>query len=67
MTNEQRAKLSKIIDLNWDMHHETNLLKKFEMCKELTYLKKDLRNDMGHDEYDRFMETGRQMFAPASN
>jgi hypothetical protein len=67
MTNEQREKLRKIIDLNWDTSHETNPLKKYEMSKELNCLKKDLRNDMGHDEYDRFMDAGGKMFAPKSN
>jgi|688.fasta_scaffold1369305_1 hypothetical protein len=67
MTEEQRKKLSKVIDLNWDLSHETNPLKKFEMAMELSRLKKDLRDDMGHNEYDTFMDNGRKMFAPKTS
>jgi hypothetical protein len=47
MTNQQREKLSKIIDLNWDLSQETDIMKKMEMAKELSRLKIDLRDDMG--------------------
>jgi hypothetical protein len=65
MTNSQRLKLRKIIDLNWDISQETNPVKKWEMLQELNDKKKDLRDDMGHEEYDLFMDNGRKMFAPA--
>ena len=67
MTNQQREKLSKIIDLNWDLSHEPDIMKKMEMAKELSKLKRDLRDDMGHEEYDAFMENGRKMFAPKTS
>jgi hypothetical protein len=67
MTNQQREKLSKIIDLNWDLSQETDIMKKMEMAKELSRLKIDLRDDMGHEEYATFMENGRKMFAPKTS
>ena len=67
MTEPQRKKLSKIIDLNWDLKSETNPVKAFEMASELNQMKKDLRDDMGHEEYDNFIENGRKMFAPKTS
>jgi hypothetical protein len=67
MTNQQREKLSKIIDLNWDLSQEPDVMKKFEMASELSKLKQDLRDDMGHQEYDTFMNNGRKMFAPKTS
>lgn len=67
MTESQRKKLSKIINLNWDISHESDVMKKFEMAKELNRLKKELRDEMGHEEYDTFMENGRKMFAPKTS
>lgn len=67
MTNQQREKLSKIIDLNWDLSQEPDVMKKFEMARELSKLKQDLRDDMGHEEYNTFMENGRKMFAPKTS
>jgi hypothetical protein len=37
------------------------------MTRELIRLKQDLRDDMGHQEYDTFMENGRKMFAPKTS
>jgi hypothetical protein len=67
MTEPQRKKLSKIIDLNWDLKIETNQIKAFEMAMELSRLKNDLRDDMGHEAYDTFMDNGRKMFAPKTS
>lgn len=64
MTESQRVQLREIIDLNWDVSQETDILKKWEMTKELSSKKRALRNDMGHEAYDQFMDNGRKMFAP---
>lgn len=56
--------LREIIDLNWEASQEKDVLKKFEMYNELSKKTKALRDDMGHEEYDEFMENGRRMFAP---
>ena len=64
MTESQSKKLNKIIDLNWDLSQESDIMEKFEIAKELSRLKVELRDDMGYKEYDTFMENGRKMFAP---
>jgi len=67
MTDQQSKKLSKIMDLNWDLKSEENPMKAYEMTRDLIRLKQDLRDDMGHKEYDTFMENGRKMFAPKTS
>ncbi len=67
MTEPQRKKLSKIIDLNWDLSQESDIMKKFEMSKELSRMKVELRDDMGHEAYYTFMDNGRKMFAPKTS
>ncbi len=64
MTQKQSEMLREIIDLNWEASQEKDVLKKFEMYNELSEKKKALRDDMGHEEYDAFIENGRRMFAP---
>lgn len=64
MTESQSRKFSKILDLNWEASHEKDPMKKWDMYKELHQMKKDLRDDMGHEEYDHFMEMGSKMLAP---
>jgi hypothetical protein len=65
MTESQSNQLREIIDLNWNISHEANPVKKWDMVNELNDKKRVLRDDMGHEEYDRFMDNGRKMFAPA--
>ena len=67
MTESQSIQLREIIDLNWDLSQETNGVKKWEMVMELSAKKKALREDMGHEAYDLFMENGRKMFAPKNS
>lgn len=64
MTETQRALFSQILDLNWEYEHETNWANKWELAKQLSEKKQQLREDMGAKEYDKFMDNGRKMFAP---
>ena len=64
MTEKQRVMFREVIDLNWDMKQETNLVRKFELAQELGAAKERLKMDMGDAAYDQFIETGRRMFAP---
>jgi hypothetical protein len=64
LTEKQSTLLREVIDLNWEFTHETDWTKKWNMAKELNNKKKELRDDMGSDEYDKFMDNGRKMFAP---
>jgi len=64
MTETQRVMFREVIDLNWDMKQETNLVRKFELAQELGAAKERLKMDMGDAAYEHFIETGRRMFAP---
>lgn len=67
MTESQSIQLREIIDLNWNLSHETNSVKKWEMIKELNDKKKALREDMGREAYNLFMENGRKLLAPKNS
>lgn len=70
MTEPQRKKFSKILDVNWEikeLQESGKWANALEKSKELNALKKDLRDDMGHEEYDLFIENGRKMFAPKTS
>jgi hypothetical protein len=70
MTEPQRKKFSRILDVNWEIKELQQAGKwanALEKVRELDSLKKDLRDDMGHKEYDLFIENGRKMFAPKTS
>ena len=64
MTEQQSALFREVLDLNWEFGQETNWTKKWELAKALSQKKHELRESMGHKEYDEFIENGRKMFAP---
>jgi hypothetical protein len=64
MTEQQSLLFREILDLNWEFTHESVWSKKWELSKTLSAKKQELRESMGHREYDTFIETGRKMFAP---
>lgn len=64
MTETQRVMFREVLDLNWDMNQETNLMRKIELAKKLGAAKERLEMDMGAPAYNKFIETGRRMFAP---
>jgi hypothetical protein len=63
LTEEQSKLLREVIDLNWEFDQEQDWSKKWNLAKELGAKKQALRDNMGHKEYDAFMENGRKMFA----
>lgn len=67
MTEQQSLLFREILDLNWEFEHETEWSKKWELAKSLGLKKQELRENMGHAEYDTFIENGRKMFAPISS
>lgn len=70
MTEQQRKKFSKILDVNWEikeLQEAGKWVDAMEKVKELNALKKDLKDDMGDEEYDTFIENGRKMFAPKTS
>ena len=64
LTDEQRLLFREILDLNWDFTHNSNLSEKFELAKKLNEKKKELKTSMGEEAYDKFINLGREMFAP---
>ena len=68
MTNEQSAIFRQVLDTNWEVKEltEANKWKEaMEKVRELDRLKAQLKESMGEEEYDKFIDTGHRMFAPA--
>lgn len=63
-TEEQSVLFNQILDLNYDM--KTPSIDWLEQGDELMKLKGRLKQSMGAEAYDDFMETGKKMFAPLS-
>ena len=66
MTEEQHKLFSEMLDLNWDFKNSEDWQEKIVLAGKLSEKKKELITDMGQEEYDRFIETGQRMFAPAT-
>ncbi len=64
MTEQQSALFREVLDLNWEFGQETDWTRKWELAKALSQKKHELKESMGHKEYDTFIENGRKMFAP---
>jgi hypothetical protein len=67
MTNEQSKKFSQLLDANWDCDQAVKsgkYMQAFELAETVAKLKRELREDMGAEEYDKFIENGRKMFSP---
>lgn len=64
MTEEQSVIFREILDLNWEFTNSNDWTQKWELAKTLSNKKRELKESMGEDEYNKFMENGRKMFAP---
>jgi hypothetical protein len=64
MTAKESQILRELIDKNWDFTNEKDVTKKWEIGLKVSELKKKLQDSMGKEEYDKFMDNGRKMFAP---
>lgn len=70
MTNEQSAIFRQVLDTNWEIKElieAGKFVDALPKLKTLDELKATLKQSMGVEAYDNFMETGRQMFAPAED
>ena len=67
MTAKESKILRELIDKNWECTHEPDVIKKFELAKQVSNLRSELRGSMGAEEFDKFMDNGRKMFAPKSS
>jgi len=63
MTDSQRELLRSCIDLNWEIDQTRDIGTKFELAAELSRKKAELRQSMGAQAYEEFMQRGREMFA----
>ena len=67
MTDTQSALFKKLVDLNWEIDQlfkQGKAAEAFKLTNEFLKTKQALIEDMGREEYDRFIEMGRQMLAP---
>jgi hypothetical protein len=64
MTAKESQILRELIDKNWDFTNEKDIAKKWEIGLKVSELRKKLQDSMGKEEYDKFMDNGRKMFAP---
>jgi hypothetical protein len=64
MTAKESQILRELIDKNWDFTNEKDVTKKWEIGLKVSELRKKLQDSMGKEEYDKFMDNGRKMFAP---
>ena len=64
MTAKESKILRELIDKNWECTHEPDTMKKFELAKQVSNLRSELKTSMGAEEFDKFMFNGRKMFAP---
>ena len=67
MTNEQSAIFKRVLDTNWEVKELSEAGKwteAMEKSKEHHAAVKELKESMGEEEYDNFINIGRKMFAP---
>lgn len=66
MTNAQSALFSKLVDLNWEIEQllvQGKATEAFNLSDQYVETEKELIESMGREEYNHFIEMGRQMFA----
>jgi hypothetical protein len=66
MTNEQVELFTKIVDTNWEVKElleEGKFNQALSKKMECNALIEELKDDMGHREYEKMIEKGRKMFA----
>ena len=67
MKNEQSAIFRKVLDTNWEVKELSEAGKwneAMQKAKEHQAHVKELKESMGEAEYNKFIDTGRKMFAP---
>jgi hypothetical protein len=64
LTGYQRQLFSELVNLNWETNQEYPQTVKTALLNEYWRVRKELEDDMGKDEYNRYVNGMRQMFAP---
>ena len=69
MLNEtQRLLFEKVLDYNHEVRNEKNSgTQRIEALDKLNQAQIDLKNSMGENAYNNFMEMGQKLFAPKRN
>jgi hypothetical protein len=68
MTDYQRQLFSKLVDANWEADNTINSPFLRDLARnEYWRVKEELIEVMGKDEYNRYVDGMRQMFAPAKS
>jgi hypothetical protein len=66
LTAYQRQLFSDLINLNWEIDNsDYNKTVKNALVEQYWKVKEELMSDMGREEYDRYINGMREMFAPA--
>lgn len=65
LTDYQRQLFSNMVDLNWEAAQNYPQIVKTAIISEYWRVREELMNDMGGDEYYKYVDGMRQMFAPA--
>lgn len=66
MTNNQIKKFNQLLDANWNYKQaieKGNFAEAFSISDKVHALKQELRDDMGANEYEKFIQNGRKMFS----
>jgi hypothetical protein len=64
LTGYQRQLFSELVSLNWETDQNYPQTVKTALINEYWRVRKELEDDMGKDEYSRYINGMRQMFAP---
>jgi hypothetical protein len=64
MTAYQQQLFSDLVNLNWEMDQDYPSAVKMAIVEQYWKVKNDLIEDMGKDEYEKYVSGMRQMFAP---
>jgi hypothetical protein len=64
LTGYQRQLFSELVNLNWETNQEYPQTVKTALINEYWRVRKELEDDMGKEEYNRYINGMRQMFAP---
>jgi hypothetical protein len=66
LTAYQRQLFSDLVSLNWEIDNsDYNKTVKNALVEQYWKVKEELMSDMGREEYDRYINGMREMFAPA--
>ena len=64
LTNYRSQLFSELVNLNWETDQNYPQTVKIALINEYWRVRKELEDDMGKDEYNRYVNGMRQMFAP---